>query len=50
MQQPDYAGLLDRLEVAISRMHKTEVYSARRRQRYHDLAQEQLKFLRQQLE
>ncbi|MEM7182164.1 MAG: hypothetical protein AAF518_14715 [Spirochaetota bacterium] len=46
MPYTDIPGLLDRLEIAISRLNKPEIYSPSRCQKYHDLAQKQIKYLR----
>ncbi|MEM7180542.1 MAG: hypothetical protein AAF518_06495 [Spirochaetota bacterium] len=51
--QPDLdylVGVLDRLSIFVQRCHKAEDYSPRRRQRYHDTAQEQILYLRDSLE
>ncbi|MEM7184738.1 MAG: hypothetical protein AAF518_27835 [Spirochaetota bacterium] len=45
----DFFGRLDRLSVAVSRSNKTETYSAKRRKRYHDFAQEQIRYLELQI-
>ena len=50
MEQIDYAEFLDHLEIAIDRMSQVDTYSAKRRKRYRDFAQAQVKFLRMQLE
>ncbi|MEM7180010.1 MAG: hypothetical protein AAF518_03795 [Spirochaetota bacterium] len=42
----DLDAILDRLSVAVSRCNKAETYSAKRRMKYHDLAQEQIEFIR----
>ncbi|MEM7180449.1 MAG: hypothetical protein AAF518_06025 [Spirochaetota bacterium] len=44
----DFIGMLDRLEVALQRCHKHEVYSARRHELYFNLAKKQLDYLRLQ--
>ncbi|MEM7182471.1 MAG: hypothetical protein AAF518_16270 [Spirochaetota bacterium] len=38
-------GLTDRLSIAVSRSNKVETYSAKRRQGYHDFAQDQIKYI-----
>ncbi|MEM7181002.1 MAG: hypothetical protein AAF518_08820 [Spirochaetota bacterium] len=50
MEQIDYTEFLDHLEIAIDRMSKADTYSAKRRKRYREFAQVQVKFLRIQLE
>ena len=45
-----YEGLIDRLEVLIDRLHKTDVYTnKRRRELYKKLAHKQIRYLRDQL-
>ena len=41
----DEEGILDRLSILVDKLHYTEKYSDRRRKRYRDLAQAQIKFL-----
>ncbi|MEM7179465.1 MAG: hypothetical protein AAF518_01020 [Spirochaetota bacterium] len=51
--QPDLdylVGMLDRLSIFVQRCHKADTYSARRRERYHDTAQEQIRYLQDSLE
>ncbi|MEM7179753.1 MAG: hypothetical protein AAF518_02490 [Spirochaetota bacterium] len=50
MEQIDYAGFLDRLEVAVDRMYYAERYSGKRREHYRNFVHKQIKFLRMQLE
>ena len=42
-------GVLDRLSIFVQRCHEAEKYSAKRRQRYHDTAQEQIRYLQDSL-
>ncbi|MEM7184254.1 MAG: hypothetical protein AAF518_25370 [Spirochaetota bacterium] len=51
MQEIDYKGLFDRLEILVDRLYKKpKKHRKKRQRRYHKLALKQLKFLRQQLE
>ena len=51
--QPDLdylVGVLDRLSIFTQRCYEAEKYSPRRRERYHDMAQEQIRYLRDSVE
>ena len=50
--QPDLdylIGVLDRLSIFVQRCHEAEKYSAKRRRRYHDTAQDQIRYLQDSL-
>ncbi|MEM7183579.1 MAG: hypothetical protein AAF518_21915 [Spirochaetota bacterium] len=50
--QPDLdylIGVLNRLSIFVQRCHEAEKYSAQRRRRYHDTAQDQIRYLQDSL-